>query len=178
MKVSHAPVLPITLLLFAASSAVAADATCKVLADANLKVYSIPTHIYSTEEAVYTHGKVRASERVYLNNHTYVMIAGKWTLAGDTPKQMADTHKDTAREYPNATCRMVRDESVDGQTATLYSVHEEIEGAKVDSQFWISKSRGTPLKMDSQTDLGGARGKVHRTMRYEYTNVMAPVGAK
>ena len=61
------PVLSISLLLLAASSAVAADTTCKMLADANLKVYGMPTHIYSTEEAAYTHGKVRTSERVYLN---------------------------------------------------------------------------------------------------------------
>lgn len=174
----HPAVLPISLLLFAASSAVGADATCKALADANLKIYSIPTHIYTTEEAVYTHGKVRTSEQVYLNNKTYVMIAGKWTAATDTPKQIADSHKDNAKEHPNATCRMVRDESVDGQAATLYTVHEEMEGAKIDSQLWISKSRGTPLKVDTQTDLGGARGKVHRTMRYEYTNVMAPAGVK
>ena len=178
MRNPHLLVLPVSLLFLAASPALAADATCKVVADANLKVYSIPAHIYSTEEAAYTHGKIRTSERIYLNNKTYVSIAGKWTVATGTPKQLAASHEGAAVDSPTAVCRLVREESVDGQAATLYTIHEEIEGAKVDSQIWISKSRGTPLKLDTQTDLGGARGKVHRTMRYEYTNVHAPEGVK
>jgi hypothetical protein len=166
--------LPIGLALLAVSTALAADPTCKLLADSNSRIYAMPTHMYSTETASYTGGKTRTSEMIYLNNTAYIAINGKWTVSKTTPKQMADIHKDAAAEHPNATCRMVREESVNGEAASLYSMHEQVESAKIDSQIWISKARGVPLKVEMDTDVGGAAGKSHRTMRYEYTNVQAP----
>jgi hypothetical protein len=45
----------------------------------------------------------------------------------------------------------------------------------VDTQIWISKSRGLPLKQIYDIDVnGGARCKSHTEIRYEYTNVTAP----
>ena len=45
-------------------------------------------------------------------NEWDMMIAGKWTAAGDTPKQIAESHKDANADYTRATCRLVRDEPV------------------------------------------------------------------
>jgi len=73
---------------------------------------------------------------------------------------------------------MVRDESVNGEPATLYSGHDQLPDAKVDSQVWISKARGLPLKMEMDMDTGGAAGKSHRTVRYEYSNVQPPAGVQ
>ena len=169
--------LVISLVLIAASG-LAADSTCKMLADANAKIYAIPAHIYSTETAAHTGGKPRSSELIYFNNTTYIQINGKWTISPATPKRMADMHKDAENKHPNATCRAVRDELVNGEAATLYSMHEDTADAKVDSQIWISKSRGLPVKFETDMDAGGAGGKTHRAMRYEYTNVQAPAGAQ
>ncbi|MEI9970731.1 MAG: hypothetical protein WDO73_01035 [Ignavibacteriota bacterium] len=168
--------LSIGLALLAAAPAFAVDPTCKLLADANAKIYAIPTHMYSTETASYTGGKTRATELIYLNDVTYISIGGKWTLSKTSSKQMAEMHKDAAAEHPHAVCRMVRVEAVNGEAATLYSMHEEVESAKVDSEIWLSKSRGVPLKVEMDTDVGGAAGKSHRSLRYEYTNVQAPAG--
>jgi hypothetical protein len=70
----------------------------------------------------------------------------------------------------------VRDESVNGEPATLFRMHHHDEDTTTDQQVWISKARGLPLKQDIDMDVGGTSGKSHRSMRYEYTNVQAPAG--
>lgn len=155
----------------------AADSTCKMLADANAKIYAIPTHIYTTETATYTGGKPKSNELIYLNNATYIESNGRWSISRATPQRMTELHKTAEDKHPNATCRAVREESVNGEAATLYSMHDQNPNAKTDSEIWISKSRGVPLKLEMDMDVGGAAGKSHRTMRYEYTNVQAPPAA-
>ncbi len=152
----------------------AADSTCKMLADANAKIYAIPTHIYTTEIATYTGGKPKSNELIYLNNTTYIESNGRWNISKATPQRMQELRKTGEDKHPNAVCRAVRDESVNGKAATVYSMHDEHQGSKTDSQIWMSKSRGVPLKLEMDMDVGGAAGKSHRTMRYEYTNVTAP----
>jgi hypothetical protein len=152
----------------------AADSICKMLADANAKIYGIPTHIYTTETATYTGGKPKSNELIYLNNTTYIESNGRWSISKATPQRMAELHKTAEDKHPNATCRAVREESVNGEAATLYSMHDQNPDAKTDSEIWISKSRGVPLKLEMDMNVGGAGGKSHRTMRYEYMNVQAP----
>ena len=162
-----------------AGSAHAADPACKFLADANTKIYSIPTHIYSTETSAATGGKARNSELIYLNNKTYVLVAGKWRVSPMTPQKMIEIRKETAAdEEKTMTCKAVRDELVNGEAAILYSAHQQNPDEKSDSQIWISKSRGVPVKLEMDMDVGGAAGKSHRTMRYEYANVQAPAGVQ
>jgi hypothetical protein len=114
------------------------------------------------------------NEVIYLNGKTYLQIAGKWRVSPQTPQQMQEIRKQ-AEAGAKVTCKMVREESVNGEAAVLYSSHQETEGAKIDSQVWVSKARRVPLKIESDSDVGGAGGKVHRTMRYEYNNVQAPM---
>ena len=81
---------------------------------------------------------------------------------------------------PNAglsACRVVREGTVNGEAATLYSSHTESKNGKTESQTWISKSRGLPLKVETDVDAGAA-GKSRRESRFEYTNVTAPAGVK
>ena len=162
-----------------AGTAHAADSTCKYLADANAKIYTIPTHLYMTETADFTGGKSRNNELIYLNNKTYVQVNGKWRVSPTTQKDMEDLRKKTeAESLVNITCRVVRDEAVKGEAATLYSSHQQTPEETTDSQIWISKSRGVPLKLEMDMDVGGKAGKSHRTMTYEYTNVHAPAGVQ
>lgn len=175
---SHLRFLPVIAAMINASVAVAADAICRNVADANAKIYTIPTHIYSTETAAYTGGKIRTSELIYLNNKTYIQVNGKWRLSPVTQAKMRDIRKETEAENLNMTCRVVRDEAVGGEAASLYSMHQKTPDATIDSQMWISKSRGVPLKLEMDMDVGGAAGKSHKVMRYEYTNVQAPAGVQ
>jgi hypothetical protein len=72
------------------------------------------------------------------------------------------------------TCGLVRDELVNGEASTLSSAHKQTPDVKNDSQIWISKSKGVPVKIEMDMDAGGADGDSHRSIRYEYTNVHAP----
>lgn len=57
----------------------------------------------------------------------------------------------------------------------LYRVRSQSSDSTVDTQIWISKSRGLPLKRINDVDVsGGDRGKNHTEIHYEYTNVTAP----
>ena len=164
-----------------AGSALAADPPCKFLADVTAKNFTIPTHIYSTETAIYTGGKPRNSETIYLNGKTYIQVNGRWRVSPMTPKMMLEAKKEAeadADSHSHSTCLLVRDEAVNGEAATLYSEHTETQNEKSDSQIWISKSRALPLKLEMNIDVGGAAGKRHRVSRFEYTNVQAPPGVR
>jgi hypothetical protein len=165
-----------------AGSALAADPSCKSLGDVTTKYLTVPTHVYTTEDGAYTGGKPRNVETIYLIDKAYVQVNGKWRESPITPKMMlknmkearADADKDVKDSH--STCQMVRDEAINGEAATLYSSHTETKELKADSQIWISKSRGLPLKMEETSDTGA--GKNHRVSRFEYTNVQPPPGVR
>ncbi|HEX3748004.1 MAG TPA: hypothetical protein VHW09_28935 [Bryobacteraceae bacterium] len=162
-------------------AALAADPSCKPLLDTNAQYLKIPTHVYSTVTADYTGGKPRNSQTIYLIDKTYVQIDGKWRVSPVTPKKMLEMLKDAKADpdsHTDSTCRVVRDEVINGESATLYSEHRETQDEKSDSQIWISKSRGLPLKLEATTDRGGPNGKRHTLLRFEYTNVQAPAGVQ
>jgi len=162
-------------LAFALSASIAAgaDSTCKFLADANAKIYTIPAHLYQTDTAG---GKTQTSELIYLNNKTYLESGGKWRESPMSPAKMAEIRKATEdEEILSMTCRLMRDEVVNGETAALYSGHQQSPDKKRDSQIWISKSRGVPVKLEMDMEDAG-KGKIHRSIRYEYANVHAPAG--
>ena len=158
-----------------AGAALGGDSTCKYLADANARIYTIPAHLYQIDAGA---GKTRTSELIYLNDKTYLEIGGKWHVSPMSPAKMAEIRKETEdEEIKTMTCRAVRDEAVNGEAATLYSAHQESPEGKRDSQIWISKSRGVPLKLEMDID-GGAHGKNHRNIRYEYANVQVPASVR
>lgn len=146
---------------------------CQPVFDAMAKIYSVPVHMYSTETAGYLAGKTRTSESIYLNHATYIQVNGKWRTSPMTQEDLRNMKKDQDQK---ATCRAVRDESVNGESAALYSVHESTPDSTIDTQIWVSKSRHLLLKSETDIDVGGKFGKSHRITRYEYTNVQPPAG--
>jgi outer membrane lipoprotein-sorting protein len=70
------------------------------------------------------------------------------------------------------TCRYLRDEAVNGEAAAVYSQHIENEDTVSDGTVWISKSRGLPLRVETNVE-----GTL-RSTRYEYGNVQVPAGVK
>ena len=76
-------------------------------------------------------------------------------------------------------CTFVRDESVSGESAALYTAKHKTEDDSSTTQLWVSRKTGLPLKFEIDRDVGGgAIGKSHQTLRAEYTNVAAPAGVK
>jgi hypothetical protein len=146
---------------------------CDAVIAAAVKVFQVPAHPYMTETASFNGGKTRNVETIYLNGATFVMVNGQWRKSTISPKDLAEGKKES--EEKAGTCSMVRDEAVSGEPATLYKVHNQTPAGTVDTQIWVSKSRALPLKQINDQDVGGgARGKSHTEIRYEYTNVTAP----
>ena len=157
-----------------AFTAAAAGSACQSLAEANAKIYGMPTHMYQIEKAGPAGGKTRSNELIYLNNKMYIMVGGKWSVSKATPADMAASQKEARKEQQlGMTCSVVRDEVVNGEATTLYSAHRKTEDGTTDAQFWVSKSKGAPVKAEMDMD-DGAGGRMHRSLRYEYTNVQAP----
>jgi hypothetical protein len=65
----------------------------------------------------------------------------------------------------------VGDDSVNGQTAEVYTEHAETEDSKADTKIWISKSKGLILKQELAIDPSAERWAI----RFDYANVHAPM---
>jgi hypothetical protein len=87
-----------------------------------------------------------------------------------TPQQVMKKEEEN-RKNSKSTCRYLKDESVSGETAAVYSTRSETGDIKSDGQIWISKGRGLPLRQEFDIDSGGSGGKYHHSARYEYGNV-------
>jgi hypothetical protein len=143
----------------------AAQGDCKLAFDAGSKVLDTPAHLYSTMNIG---GTTQTVESIYAAGAIYLKFGGKWS---PSPITMQETKELTQKNRQNskATCRYLNDESVSGEMAAVYSVHEESPKGKVDSRVWISKAKGLPLRMETDVD------KFHSSTRYEYGNVKPPM---
>ena len=91
-----------------------------------------------------------------------------------TAEELAEMRQPAAHN-DTATCKYLRDEPVSGQMAAVYSAHDVTPQGAVDSQMWISKAKGLPLRQDMDIDVGGAAGKSHTSSRFEYGDVKPPI---
>jgi hypothetical protein len=168
------------LLTVATAQPLLADDACKMAGDATSKLVFTPVHMYMTEVAGFRKNQPKNSETIYTggaNGAIYIMVDGKWTRSRLTSGEMKGS-RDEAGATSKQTCRYLRDEPVNGESAGVYSTHEETEAGKVDSTVWISKTRNLPLKSETDLDVGGAMGKSHTVVRYDYSNVQPPSGVK
>lgn len=148
--------------------------SCDPVFNALTKVVTTPSHSYSTD-TMSKGSQTTNAEMIYMQNKSYMRINGKWMENPETPGEILQQEQEN-RKRGKATCRLVRDESVNGEPAALYSLHSESENAaKEDAQMWISKRTGLPLREELDMDIGGSSGKIHLSTRYEYGNVKAPM---
>lgn len=147
-------------------------AGCKTAMDAGLKTASTPHHGYTTTTLG---GKSQASEAIAVNDKNYVLVQGRWRVSPMTVVDLAKQEKqniDSAKVY---TCRAVRDEAVNGQSATVYHVRTETDIIKSEGDVWIAKSAGLVVRVEEDIDEGDGM-KMHVSTRYDYSNVKAPPG--
>jgi len=104
----------------------------------------------------------------------YIRANGKWMDPRVTTAEVLDQEKENEKSGKSS-CQFVRSESVNGDSASLYHMQRETENFKEDSQIWISKSTGLPLREEQDMDYGGAIGKRHNSGRFEYGNVQPPM---
>jgi hypothetical protein len=159
----------IAFLLWSASPLTAQD-NCKILekvaADAFNKVHTTPTHVYTTTKI---NGQSFSSEIIYAAGSMYVKTNGKWTSAGS----IKDVEQSEQEMQHNAnskdTCRQLKEDSVNGEVATVYNSHSETPKSTIDLQFWISKANGKLLRQDTSSN------GVLMSARYEYSDVKPPL---
>jgi hypothetical protein len=153
-----------------------AQGNCQLLFDALTKVATTPTHIYVTANDPSAGGKPRTYETIYSYGSVYMKVKGNWTHSPVTPQQVV---KQEQENWQNGklTCRNLRDESVGGEEAAVYGMHDETSDPdqKFDGQVWISKSKGLPLRREQDIEGGNDAGKSHQSVRYEYGNVQPPL---
>ncbi|MGH6739467.1 MAG: hypothetical protein ACREDY_10655, partial [Bradyrhizobium sp.] len=119
------------------------------------------------------------SEQISIGNTLYVKSNGRWqTLTQKSQTSQRDADR-IAREQGMklSDCRYLRDEDVKGEAAAVYAAHGQattLGGVVTDTQYWISKSRGLPLRSESDGEYLGM--KVHTSKRMEYDHVQAPGG--
>lgn len=167
--------------LFAAASVSAQSGECAQVLTASLKMYDAPYHMYMVDsaqtDARLNKGKPTVSEAISTGGVTYFFVDGRWRKnpinVSDMKKSLQDA--DAANK---PTCTHVRDESVNGEPASVWHSHSVTEAGTSDTDMWISKSRNLLLKSDIRMDVGGNMGKSHITSRYEYTNVRPPAGVQ
>ena len=145
--------------------------SCQPVIDAMSKVLVTPSHVVSTDGAGAQAGAKPESESIYFGGAIYVKLHDKWIRSKMTVQQMRDQEKENW-EHGSTSCRYLREEVVGGEAAAVYSVHSENEDVKSDGQVWISK-KGLPLREELDVDVGDP-GKMHKSVRYEYSNVQAP----
>jgi len=164
-------------LLFATTSAHAADAACKPVFDAMMKMAATPNHQYLTETAAYSKGSTNG-EIITTPTAMYIKAAGSWHSDAYNPQQQVTELRQAYAAKP-MTCKYLRDESAGGEAAAMYDTREtQDDGTVVISQLWISKSHGLPVKQTIDMDVGGKNGKSHNELRIDYANVQPPAGVK
>jgi hypothetical protein len=151
-----------------ASVHAAEDATCKLVFDAMAKTILTPNHQYMMLKMdALDRGKPQNSEIIDTGKATYILHDGKWTPSL-TPQETLD-HMNENRKNTKSTCHFVRDETVDGVSASLYTVHEDNpDSDSVDSKVWFAKASG--LLVHVAMDMEG----MHSESRYAFGAVSAP----
>lgn len=155
---------------------------CSQVLSAGYKSLDVPFHMYMVDSAqtdARMHGgKPTVAEEISTGGVMYVLVSGgKWIKSPVSMAEMKKMQQDNT-DSTKMTCTHLRDESVNGEPAAVWRGHATTEAGTVDTDIWISKGRGLPLKADSHIDVGGAMGKSHGVSRYDYTNVRLPAGVQ
>jgi hypothetical protein len=166
----RAAVVPVVGVFCLGVAPLAAQDTCKPVFDALNKMMTVPVHIYSTSSG---DAGDKTSESIFLDDKVYSNAAGKWALSPIKAKELAKQEDEGRKKTVNA-CKFLKDDSVNGETAGQYSMRSTGPDQKTESQMWISKSTGMPVR--NEVDLSNGKGdkKSHYSVRFEYKKIEAP----
>ena len=145
----------------------AAQSGCSMVLEAMTKVSKTPAHLYVSMNM---NGKPQEGESIYTGAAIYVKVNGKWTVSPITPAEMTQQLQKTI-QASKSTCAFLKDEMVSGEMTALFKVHTETPRGTSDTETWISKANGLPLR--SVTEMNG--GKIHTSTRYEYRDIKSPM---
>lgn len=155
-----------------AVTARAAD-SCQPIFDALMKVAATPSHSYTTSTPA-NGGASTEAETIFANGQKFIRAHGKWVRIPVTSHDVVEQEKEK-EQRGTSTCQFLHNESVNGEPAMLFSAHREYEEVKEDGKMWVSKGTGLLLRVEEDVDDTGNKIKEHRSTRFEYGNVRAPM---
>lgn len=160
----HSALLLTAVFLFAGKVR-AQDTGCKPVVDAAVLQARTPSHVYSSMTGSDTNVTM---ETITTDSFVYTRSsadgAAHWNKTKYSPQEEA--RQAAASSGAFTSCQHVGDETVNGETAAIYTEVNKKSG--ISGKAWISKKSGLPLKGDLTLSSG------HVSIRYEYGNVRAP----
>jgi hypothetical protein len=149
---------------------------CGPIFTANDKLAETPYHAVTTTSLA---GRPQTSETVSIGEETYVLTQGQWTRSPTTPKARLAAEREELHKAKSYTCTLIGDEAVDGVAATHYRTHLESAASVADTDVWIAKATGLPMKREMDLTRGGGKGlAMHNAQRFDYANIHVPPGVK
>jgi len=146
---------------------------CQPVFDALMKVATTPSHSYTTNTAL-NGGRSAEGETIIANGQKYIRAHGKWMRIPVTSQDVVEQEKEE-EQHGKSTCQFLRDESVNGEAAMLFSMHREYEQVEEDAQMWVSRGTGLLLRAEKDVDHRGNKVKEHRSTRLEYGDIRPPM---
>jgi hypothetical protein len=162
---------------FGTPAAVADDASCKPVFDAITRLVRTPNHQFLVQSSDAPGSTPQKGEMIFTGKTTYILHDGKWQTSNVTPEETLKQDEEN-RKNSKTSCRAVRDDSVEGLSATVYTLHSESEVGKSDGQIWISKVSALPLRQKIELAMNGITEKNHVETRFVYSGVGPPAGMK
>ncbi len=153
------------------SAAHADAAACQPVISALARLAQTPSHQFMSRNMAGT--GTSQSEVVITGNTMWLLVGGRWqSMSYDAQKKIAEMKRKMAESSAagKVSCARVRDEAVGGEAATLYTMRDDTSAGVVNSQLWISTTRGLPVRQ--VIDIPEV--KSHIESRIDYTNVQAP----
>jgi len=151
------------------------DSGCQAVLEASDKLFTVPFHLYSTQASDGVHnGQPLSTETIFAGGAHYILLNGKWQSSPVTSEQMKALEERNRKNATNVSCHYLHDDSVNGESVAIYTMHSETQYSKNNDQVWISKSKGVILRHEIDMISSRNNGKTHISSRYEYGNVEAP----
>lgn len=147
--------------------------SCEPVFDALRKLVTTPSHSFTTSTAA-KGSAPQVGETIMTQGKKYIRAREKWMDPHVTTQEVLEQEKEREKKGKSS-CQLLHNESVNGDNASLYHMQRETEDFKEDSQIWISKSTGLPLRQEQDIDYGGAIGKRHNSAHFEYGKVQPPM---
>jgi len=114
-------------------------------------------------------------EMIFTGDKIYTQTNGAWhSMAFPAQSQidMATASQKRAETQPH-TCAKLGSEPINGEAASLLTMHAEVGGKVTDGRLWLSDRTGLPLKSEIHLSDG-----LVVTDEFRYGNIVAPPGAK
>jgi len=157
-----------------ATPGLAQDVACAPVVAAFARLAQTPNHQLTEQHGRSASGR---TESITTGTTRYIRTQGKWIGKPFSPA--AEIMEEAARaKTEKSICRLIRDETVEGVAASLYSVQTKADYGSSDAKLWVAKANGLPVREEIKVDLAKVPGKTHIEVRFIYAGVAVPPGAQ